>query len=194
MDLRTIAKLLEPLRRQIRLLLSYGVVRLVDASYKAQRVQVSAYAGETMEARHWEPYGYTAHPLAGAEALLGSQGGDRAYTDAIVVADRRYRLTTLASGEVAIYDDLGQKVHLTRNGIVVVSPLVTIQAAQTHITGALQVDGAINCDSTIDADGNITSAGEMADSVGTMSGMRDTYNGHTHNETSTVTAAPNQSM
>jgi phage gp45-like len=35
----------------------------------------------------------------------------------LVVGDRRYRLKNLQDGEVAIYDDLGQKVHLTRDGI-----------------------------------------------------------------------------
>jgi len=36
-----------------------------------------------------------------------------------VVSDRRYRLTGLAEGEVALYDDLGHKVHLAREGIVI---------------------------------------------------------------------------
>ncbi|TKV19105.1 baseplate assembly protein, partial [Citrobacter sp. TBCS-14] len=35
------------------------------------------------------------------------------------VSDRRYRMKGLKTGEVAIYDDQGQSVTLTRAGIVV---------------------------------------------------------------------------
>lgn len=152
--LRAFEKLLAPVKRQIRLLLSYGVVRLVNASYKAQGLQVTGFAGEVLNARHWEPYGYTSHPLPGAEALLGSLGGDRAFTDAIVVADRRYRLTNLESGEVAIYDDLGNVIHFKRDRILIngvdmteiIAPICHIVATTTHdgdftINGNLVVNG-----------------------------------------------------
>lgn len=41
----------------------------------------------------------------------------------ICVADRQFRLKNIAPGEVALYDDLDQKVHLTREGIIVFTPL-----------------------------------------------------------------------
>lgn len=183
---------LDKLHRRLQLMVTRAVVRLIDPSTLMQELQVERLPGEVLDrVEHFEGYGLTAHAPAGAEAIVM---GRRGRLVALSVAHRQYRLVGLAAGEVAIYDDLGQKVHLTRAGIVVVSPLVTIQADQTHITGALQVDGAATFGSTIAATGSITSAAEMADSVGTMSGMRTTYNGHTHNETSTVTAAPNQSM
>jgi phage gp45-like len=50
----------------------------------------------------------------------------------ISIEDRRYRLTGLAEGEVALYDDLGQVVHLRRGGLFLESPLnVTVKAGQT---------------------------------------------------------------
>lgn len=73
------------------------------------------------------PYGYTAvaKPPAdsqtseAAEVIIVFPDGDMSHPIVIAIGDRRYRLKGLQEGEVAIYDDLGQKVHLTRNGILV---------------------------------------------------------------------------
>ena len=53
------------------------------------------------------------------------------------VEDRRYRLVGLAGGEVAIYDDLGQKVRLKRNGIHAHSPLNIL----LRTDGVLRLEG-----------------------------------------------------
>ena len=70
---------------------------------------------------HVEPYGFTSEPLDDEqpEAFAAFFGGDRSHGIVFCIADRRYRLTKLKAGEVALYDDQGQKVHLTRDGIVV---------------------------------------------------------------------------
>ncbi len=73
------------------------------------------------------PYGFTAvgKPPADdktsdvAELVIAYLDGDMSHPIVLVVGDRRYRLKNLQEGEVALYDDLGQKVHLTRNGIVI---------------------------------------------------------------------------
>ena len=48
--------------------------------------------------------------------------GNRSHGVAFVTGDRRYRLYKLVDGEVALHDDLGHQVHLTRDGIVVSAP------------------------------------------------------------------------
>lgn len=53
---------------------------------------------------------------------------------------------------------------------------------------------AVTAKSTIDADKNITTKAELADKAGTMSGVREIYNGHDHDETDSVTEPPNQQM
>lgn len=45
--------------------------------------------------------------------------GDRSHGIVLVIADRKYRMKGMREGEVSIKDDLGQSVHLTRDGIVV---------------------------------------------------------------------------
>ncbi|OLY66106.1 baseplate assembly protein, partial [Citrobacter braakii] len=68
---------------------------------------------------HLEPYGFTSRAQAGAEAVVLFPDGDRSHAVAITVSDRRYRMKGLKTGEVALYDDQGQSVTLTRAGIVV---------------------------------------------------------------------------
>jgi phage baseplate assembly protein V len=120
MNERATQRLLAPLARRLQNLVARGVVVLSDASRKLQTLQIKLLADEVADgSEHFEPYGYTARPHPGAEHVTIFVDGDRSHPLTIVVADRRYRLTALAEGEVAIYDDQGQKVHLTRTGIVV---------------------------------------------------------------------------
>lgn len=128
------------LQHRIQAMIGRAVIAAVKSSTKMQEVQVELLADETHDGvEHFEPYGLTAHPKVGAEAIMLAVGGLRSHGLIINVADRRYRLTGLAEGEVAIHDDQAQKVHLTRDGIVIKSDKgVTIDAA-----GA---DVAITCD------------------------------------------------
>lgn len=117
---RTTAKMLAPVQRRLQNLLARGTVALSNAAGMMQALQVRLLADETLDGiEHFEPYGFTSRPLPGAEVLTLSVDGDRSHTIVIVAADRRYRMQAFEEGEVALYDDQGQSVHLTREGIVV---------------------------------------------------------------------------
>lgn len=176
-------------------MLARGVVRTVNAAGKLQILQLGLLAGETKDRlEHMEPYGFTSHPKRGAEAVAVFLDGDRGHGLVLVVADRRYRLAGLAAGEMAIHDDQGQKVHLTRAGIVVDggglpinvvnTPSVTIDSPLVTMTGNLKVDG------------NIVADGDISDNTNkSMVGMRSTYNLHTHNDPQGgAVGVPNQGM
>lgn len=107
----------------LRMMVGRAIVRLVDDAGEAQALQLELLADEVMEGveRH-QDYGLSSVPLPGATAVTLSLGGQRGRSLAIAVGDRRYRLTGLAAGEVALHDDQGQKLHLTRDGIVIVTP------------------------------------------------------------------------
>lgn len=78
----------------------------------------------------FQHYGFTSRPQAGSEAVYLVEGN---LVLAIGSDDRRYRIA-VESGEVALYDDLGQKVHLTRDGIAIDSPLpVTVNGAAINL-------------------------------------------------------------
>lgn len=100
-------------------LLARGTVVLANSASKLQSLQMRLTAGEVNDdLEHFEPYGFTSNLLAGAEGIVTFLGGDRSHAIALVVADRRYRLQSLASGEVAIYTDEGDKIHFKRGRII----------------------------------------------------------------------------
>ncbi|CSG07264.1 phage baseplate assembly protein V [Shigella sonnei] len=104
----------------LRNLISRAVITAVDSARKCQSVGLKMIAGDQKQhVEHLEPYGFTSAAQNGAEGVALFPAGDRSHGVVVVVADRRYRLKGLKRGEVALYDDLGQSVVLTRSGIVV---------------------------------------------------------------------------
>jgi phage baseplate assembly protein V len=147
MSERAIQKLLAPLARRLQNFMARGTVLRSDAGKKMQQLQVRLLADEVADGlEHFEPFGFTSRPKPGAEHVTLFVDGDRSHGITIVVADRRYRLQGLEEGEVALHDDQGQKVHLTRNGIVVDGggKAITFQNAPTVTfnVGAIVFDGA----------------------------------------------------
>jgi phage baseplate assembly protein V len=190
-----LGKLITPYAMRIANLFGRGTINLVDSSKKTQTVQINLFAGEVKDdVEHFEPYGYTSHPKVGAEHLTGFLGGNRSHGVVIVVADRRYRLKGLAEGEVAIYDDQGQKVHLTRAGIVIDgagkpiniqnTPHLTATTAKMTITGDLEVLGKADVTGNISSLATIAAAINVTASSGalSMTNMKTIYNGHTHSD------------
>jgi len=115
---RIIEKLSAPLKRRVMLMIGRAIVQVIDDETKLQGLQVSVLKGEAMDGvERFQNYGITSHPHPGAEAILLALGGNRSHSVIIAVDDRRYRLKKLAQGEVALYDDQGQVVHIKRNGL-----------------------------------------------------------------------------
>lgn len=115
---RQLARLLQPLRRKVALMIGRATIRMVDDQGGIQRVQIEALAGETLDrVERFQEYGFTSRPLSGAMAVFAAIAGIRAHSIVLGVEDRRYRLRGMAGGEVALHDDQGQVVYLTREGI-----------------------------------------------------------------------------
>lgn len=130
-----------------------GTVVLVDSARKLQALQMRLTAGEVKDGlEHFEPYGFTSNPLAGAEGIAAFIGGDRSHGVLLVVADRRYRIQGMEPGEVAIYTDEGAKIHLKRGRIIdIEADVINVKAAT-----------AVNFDSpAITQTGTITSDGDQ---------------------------------
>ena len=168
---------LQSLQRQVLCLIGRAVVKSIDAASKCQMVDVELLAGqEKAGIEHLESYGFTSRAQPGAEAIILFPDGDRSHAVAITVADRRYRMKGLKTGEVAIYDDLGQSVTLTRAGIVVDGggKIITFKNAPK---ARFEMD--------IESTGQIK---DLCDSSGqTMAAMRVAYNGHRHHENGNTT-------
>lgn len=118
-------RVLTGLARRIWLMVGRALVVSADDAPRCQTVQLRMLGAEVKDGvEHFQEYGFTSVPKPatgdqGPEAAVVFPHGHRGHGIAVVVGDRRYRLRGLADGEVALYDDLGQVVHLKRTGIVV---------------------------------------------------------------------------
>lgn len=97
-----------------------GVITLVKSAGAVQLVQLDGLSGEQLQgAELFQHYGYTSNPPAGSMCIVLPIGGKTAHGIIIATEHGTYRLKNLAPGEVALSDDQGQKIHITRTGIVV---------------------------------------------------------------------------
>lgn len=107
------------------------------------------------------------------------------------------------SEHITVYGD-GTEVRYDREAHALT---ITIAAGGTYkivgkgtldgpveITKTLTVQGITTINANTTVKGNIGATGEISDGKGKMSGIRMTYNSHTHTETDSVTKEPNQKM
>lgn len=155
-----------------RLLLVVGRGR-IQTGNDAGPVQLQQVRVDALEIRdntlRVAEYGFTSMPKPGCHAVMIFVGGDRSNGVIIGTNDQTARLKNLQPGEVAIYDDQGQSVYITRSGIV-----VNGGGQLVKITNTPQV--RMECD--LDVTGQIK---DLCDTTGTtMAGMRTVFNTHTH--------------
>jgi len=161
-------RLLEPVAARVRALASRGVVALSDDSRRAQELQITALAGETLQAERFGEFGFVSRPPAGAEVLVVCIGGDRGHAIVVATEDRASRPQGLAVGEAGLYAASGGSVvaRLT----IRASGVVEVEASELRILGS----------------GSLAAGGDVSDAVGSLAQLRDAYNSHTH----AVTTAP----
>ncbi|WP_269471107.1 phage baseplate assembly protein V [Sulfuriflexus mobilis] len=179
-------KLLAPLRRRIRMIVSRAVVTLVDDSLKMQSIQVQAFSGEVLDdIERFQQYGFTSVPHPGAEGIMLSVGGNRSHGVLVSVDDRRYRLKGLEGGEVALYTDEGDHIILKRGKVMEMNTDTLLIKAATKVrmeTPLLETTHDI-----IDR--------EALGNTNSVNGMRDIFDNHTHpGDSGGTTGNPNQVM
>jgi len=143
--IKAINKVTAPLARRVGLMVARGVLSLANDALKLQSVQVKLLDGEVREMERFQDYGFTSAPLVGAEVAAVFVGGNRDHGLVLAIDDRRYRIKGLQAGEVAIYDDLGHAITLTRAGIV--------------ISGASHSINIVNCPQVVVTGGDVIADG-----------------------------------
>ncbi|WP_408596565.1 phage baseplate assembly protein V [Pseudomonas sp. PLMAX] len=138
---------------RVMMMFSRGVLRDVNDSGPRQQVQVELLKDELRDGlEHMQNYGFTSHPLGG-DVAVAFLGGNREQGIVLVVDDRRYRIPLLA-GEVAIYDDLGNKIELLREMVKVTAVQhLEAQAPTIKLNGDLEVIGNVKTTGTITNNG-----------------------------------------
>jgi len=128
-----LSRILEPIRNKIRMMVSRSVVSLIDDSTAMQILQLRLMKDETKDGvERVQNYGFTSHPLKDSEAVVVFVNGNRDHGLVVAVDDTRYRLKGLPEGGVAMYDNDGNYVKLTKNdGIAIEAPnqKVTVKAS-----------------------------------------------------------------
>lgn len=139
-------------------------------------VEMQALAGESVAGEMLQHYGFTSAPLPGAEYIVIPVGGNSQHSVVIASDDARYRVT-LKDGEVAIYSDEGDHVHLKRGRVIEVMTETLLVKAGTKVrfeTPLIETTGKIR------AEDDIKSDTQVVDQVRSMQEDRDIYNGHQH--------------
>ncbi len=112
---KQIIRALGNIRRTFR-----GVLVKVNAAAKVMLVQGEGFKSEGIQAaEYFQHYGLTSNPPAGTMFVCLPVGGKTAHSIVIATEHGEFRLKNLAPGEMAIYDDQGQKVHIKRDRILI---------------------------------------------------------------------------
>ena len=130
-----IGQALRPLRNRVYMLISRAVIEMAKDEKGMQYLKLSAMAKEDRDdVERFQNYGFTSVPKEGAEAIVLCPQGNREHMVAIVVDDRRYRLKGMAEGEVAMFTDEGDVIHIKRGGHIEIKA-----ADKVDIIGANEV-------------------------------------------------------
>ena len=124
---------------QLANLIARSITRAVNDAHDRQTAQVEVTKDELLDdVPRYQNYGSTSKPPAkGTDCIMIFPGGDREQGVIIAMENRQFRLTNLADGEVALYDDLGNVFKLGRAQVeltavtkaVVTAPIVQVTAA-----------------------------------------------------------------
>lgn len=195
-------RLLDPLRRRMATLISRAVLAGVNAAPGCQTLQVTILADEPQtDVEHMEPYGFTSNPLPGAEGVILNVAGQRGAAIGLNFGDRRVRVTSLKPGEVCVYTDEGDKIHLMRErhmrletlhleimaqeDATVNTKVYTVRASQgvNYATPSFALGGEGGCNAAINAtmaiNGDTTQTGAITAS-GDVRGRGVSLAEHTH--------------
>ncbi len=143
---RAIQAFTAPLSRKLKIILQRAV--LVRAGYRGKRrlLQLQVEGDQTLaDIEHLEPFGFTSHPLNGAEAVALSFNGNGSHTVALLIGDARYRLE-VTEGETAIYNQQGDKVHIRADRSIEIQSAnkVLVNAPELYCSGVIRAQDVIS--------------------------------------------------
>lgn len=133
-------------------------------------VDLEGLAGEKVAGELFQHYGFTSGPLPGAEFLAIPVGGNSKHVVVVASEDGRYR-RIVGDGEVAIYTDEGDYIHMKRGRLIeVVTDTLSVTARKK-----VSFDTPL-----IETTGDIKAKGDITDKTRSMQADREIYNGHQH--------------
>ncbi|MCO7576164.1 MULTISPECIES: phage baseplate assembly protein V [Pseudomonas chlororaphis group] len=162
---------LRELGSRVRMMFGRGVLRSVTDTGPRQQVQVELLKDELRDGlEHMQNYGFTSHPTGG-DCAVAFNGGNREQGIVLVIDDRRYRIP-LEAGEVAMYDDQGNKIELLRDMVKITAVQhVEVTAPTIKLIGNLEVIGNLEMTGNINTTGTVTNNGKNIGSTHQHNGV-----------------------
>jgi len=155
-------RLLAPLQRKLALMVGRALVKVINDTNDWQTMQVELLSGEIRDdVEYAQDYGFTSHPKPDAEAVAVCVGGSRDHVIIVKVGDRRFRLKNLAEGEVALYTDEGDAIHMKRGNEIHVTAATKVKLITplVEMTGNLSVSGSVTVGGSVTATGDVIGQG-----------------------------------
>lgn len=152
-----------------------AIIHRVDDGRETQQVDVQTHDGVVRAGVEvMQPYGLASSPPAadGALTVVLAIGGDAGDLVALQLGAPSSRLGGLGPGEVALYDQRGNRVHIKAGGVIEVLAATKVRVVAPSVE--------IVASGGVDITGDLRVSGQVSDAAGTMQEMRDRYNGHTH--------------
>lgn len=119
---RIVRRMVQRLRDRVMLMVSRGVIRVINDGVRLQELQLALLPGELRDqVERFQEYGFTSFPHPGAEAVAVFIGGNRDHGLVIACDDRRHRPRGLNAGEVMVYASFGQFLRLDDQGRLIIS-------------------------------------------------------------------------
>lgn len=141
---------IERIYRRVLMVIGRGRVTYTDDTGSVQMLQIKLNQDQIRDnTPRLAEFGFTSVPPAGSDVSVVFIAGDRSNGVVVATGHQASRLKNLQVGEVAIYDDQGQSVYLTRAGIV-------INGAGLPIT----INGNITLNGSLTATGDVIAGGK----------------------------------
>lgn len=133
-------------------------------------IEMEGLAGEPVSGELMQHYGYSSAPLPGAEFLAIPVGGNSKHTVVVASEDGRYRIT-LMDGEVSLYTDEGDYIHMKRGRLIEVETDTLVVKAKTKVRFETPL---------IEQTGDFKADGDVSDHTRSVQADREIYNLHAH--------------
>ena len=134
---------IERIWSRIQMLMSRGRVTFVNDAGPVQLMQIRI---NSLEVRDNTPrlaeYGFNSCPEPGCDVVIGFLGGDRTQGVVLGTNDQRYRFALLP-GEVVLFDNIGQSIHLSATGISIAAPLGLSVVGNVTVSGSIAASGDV---------------------------------------------------
>ncbi|MCP2041788.1 phage baseplate assembly protein V [Neisseria sp. HSC-16F19] len=158
-----IARALGAVRQAFR-----GKISRTQSGGGVQRIQLEGLAGETVQdLEHAEQFGFTAHPPAGSDCVVVPLGGKTSHGIIVTTTNGAYRITGLAEGETAVYNQDGAKIVLKQGKIIEIDCSQLVIRAEQGISmsapAGMEIDAPnVRCTAEITAQGQINGNGGLS--------------------------------